>query len=249
MQKVSFTNVGAPNTPQEVKRLRRQNMDMCRKLGQPVILRHQWNGDDVTSGDAKQCPACFDEAYRQVRNDCPVCFGVSFVSVADHPTNWITRRGRISTTDDGTNVKAPLLGGYSQPWLTWIMEPDVALDVFRINEQGVLVKTQNAAGTAPWFPQLGDNDLCINITLSKDGSHAHSSQERYQLKMTNPVTVRGWGKNTIAQEHRIAQTFEMSHAPTGNILYQIPLEQLFRERGAITAISEETAVEIAEIAP
>lgn len=226
---VSFKEVGPPNTPQDIKRLRRENMDSCRRLGQPVVFRHMYGREDVLAGIAKQCPACYSATYDQVRNDCPVCHGFGFVSVEDNPENlYIDTRGLIVTGDPGTGIKAPRYGGFAVPILTWMMEPDVAVDVFRINEEGVMVQTFDAQGVAPWYPQLGDNDLCINVTLGTDGYTILDTNDRFQLKRVQQVTIRGFGRQarygSSGQPFLVAQTFEMSKAPTNSALYDVPVD-------------------------
>lgn len=228
---VSTKEVGPPFTPQEIKRLRRQNMDVCRKMGQPVVVRHLWNQDDVIAGTARKCPACWDSTYEQVRNDCPVCYGFGFASVEDavDPDDWINLDGQVVNTGaPGSGwVRAPRYGGFGESVLTWLMEPDVAVDVFRINEQGVMVRTYDAQGVAPWFPNLGDNDLCINVTLSPNDYSIVGTGDRFQLKLVQQVTIRGFGKMGRpqgSQAYKVAQTFQMSKAPTNTSLYDVPVD-------------------------
>lgn len=228
---VTFKEVGAPNTPQEIKRLRRENMDLCRKMGQPVILRHMWNQDDVERGVAKKCPACWDDAYEQVRNDCPICFGFGFVSeeYSEDSNLWITEEGQLLNTlnPEVGWVRAPRYGGFGQSVLTWMVMPDVAVDVFRINEQGVMVQTYDAQGVAPWFPNLGDNDICISVTLAPNDYSIVKTDSRFQLKMVQQVSVRGFGKSGRphgTQGFKVAQTFQMSKAPTNTSLYDVPFD-------------------------
>lgn len=259
MHIVGFKNVGPPNTPQEIKRLRREGMDMCRRLGQPVVWRHQFNNDDILTGyslvlegtapvtiPVVKCPACYDALYEQVRNDCPVCFSVGFVSEETDPTKWINTSGRIVDSDPGTGVNAPVYGGYGPSVLTWIMEPDISVDVFRINQQGVLVKTQNAQGYAPWYPLMGDNDLVINVTLEDNGYDVNSSSERYQLKMVQPVTIRGWGKKTRGGEHQVAQSFEMARIPENNVLFNVPIDVILPDTDSIEVTAQASAAEVFE---
>lgn len=228
MHTVSWKEFGPPNTPQEVVRRRKQNMEICRKLGQPVIFRHMWNADDVNAGLAKKCPACYDNAYDQARNDCPVCFGFGFVSVENDPSGqyFIDQYGQIILGDPGTHVHAPRYGGFDKPWLTWIIEPDVAVDLFRINEQGVMIQTYDATGVAPWYPKLGDNDLCINVTLDPGGYNILDTHERFQLKMVQQVTLRGFGRRdaAISQPHLISQTFQMARTPENITTEQVPVD-------------------------
>lgn len=229
---VTFKEVGPANTPQEIKRLRRENMDLCRRMGQPVVFRHMYGRDDVESGEAKECPACYDTEYDQVRNDCPVCYGFGFASTEDNPLNlWITPDGLVAATNSPAVgwAKAPRYGGFGVPTLTWLVEPDVAVDVFRINEQGVMVKTYDATGTAPWFPKLGDNDLCINVAVADDGFTILDTYERFQLKMVQQVTMRGTGRKprygSAGQPLLVAQTFQMSKIPDNQKAYEIPVDE------------------------
>jgi len=226
---VSYKEVGPPFAPQEIKRLRRENMDMCRKHGQPVILRHAWNQEDVIDEYAQNCPACWDPAYSQVRNDCPVCYGFGFASLelTVNRDLWITEQGVITetTTPDEGWVRVPRYGGFGEPVLTWLMEPDVAVDVYRINQEGVMVRTYDAQGVAPWFPNLGDNDLCINAVLAPNDYSIVETRDRFQLKLVQQITMRGFGKMGRPQgsiAYKVAQSFQMSKAPENSSLYDIP---------------------------
>jgi hypothetical protein len=198
-----------------------------------------WGREDVEKGDAATCPACWDEIYDNVRNDCPVCFGFGFVSteLEPDPTVFIDTDGQIAIsglddfglpTPDAGWVRAPRYGGFDQAYLTWLVEPDIAVDVFRINEQGVMVQTYDAEGVAPWFPILGDNDLCINVVLAPSDFTIIDSEERFQLKQVQQVTIRGFGKpgqpRGGAQRFQVAQTFQMSKAPTNSSLYQVEVD-------------------------
>jgi hypothetical protein len=230
-RRVTFKEVGPPNTPQEIKRLRRENMDLCRRMGQPIILRHLFNRDDVQSGVAKECPACYDETYGQVRADCVVCYGFGFVSVEDNPEPiYITSDGTlIETMAPGPGlVRAPRYGGFDVPILTWLVEPDIAVDVFRINDQGLLTHQYDATGVAPWYPTVGDNDLCINVTLEGDGFTVASVLDRFQLKRVQQITIRGLGARARAgsngQPYLVAQSFQMNKSPDNQNLYSIPVD-------------------------
>jgi len=250
MHIVSFKEVGPPFTPQEIKRLRRQNMDLCRKMGQPVVFRHMWNQEDVIEGIARQCPACYDTAYDQVRNDCPVCFGFGFASVeeTDDPNIWINEEGQlINTTSPQTGwIRAPKYGGFGPSILTWMVEPDVAVDVYRINEQGVMIQTYDAQGVAPWWPKLGDNDLCINVRLAPNDFSIIETGDRFQLKLVQQVTVRGFGKMGRpqgGQAYMVAQTFQMSKAPTNSSLYDVPLNIEYKDKKTISGTAVISGVE------
>lgn len=229
---VNFKNVGPPNTPEEIKRLRRENADMCRRMGQPIVFRHIYGQADVDAGIAKTCPACYDSAYKQTRSDCPVCYGVGLVSVANNDANlYITQDGEVVQTvfPEGGWVLAPQYGGFAVPYLQWMMEPDIAVDTFKINDAGVLEHTYDATGVAPWFPTLGDNDLCINVDLNSDGFTIAETLDRFQLKRVQQITIRGFGRRTLpstnGQPLLVSQTFQMNKIPTNSHLYDVPTDE------------------------
>jgi hypothetical protein len=246
---LSYRNVGGRRTPEEIKRIRRENMDFCRKMGEAVILKHQYNNKDFNAGMdflddnnlllddpipvdtdpllAKHCPACWDDQYDRARSNCPVCFGVGFVSLLyDDITNkWIDSKGQLVGGDPGTGQKAPKYGGYGPGFITWMVEPDVAIDVFRINEQGVMVQTENAQGVAPWYPDLGDNDLCINVDLAPNEDAVIETRDRFQLKLTNPNTIRGFGIRGNYQDYKVSQQFAMARIPDNSIWYEVPTDR------------------------
>lgn len=228
---VSWTNVGSPNDPQEVKRLRRENMDLCRRMGQPAVFRHMYSLEDVDAGVAQKCPACYNTAYDHVRADCVVCYGFGFASVEQNPLGvWITSANQviINANQPAGTIRAPRYGGFSAPILTWLVEPDVAVDVFRINDQGVMTQIYDAQGMAPWYPTMGDNDLCINVKLASDGFTILDTLDRFQLKRVQQVTIRGFGKlgrpGSNGQPHLVAQTFQMNKVPTNQHIYDVPVD-------------------------
>lgn len=245
---LSRKNVGPRRIPQEIKRLRRENMDYCRKFGESVMLKHQYNNLDYFAGLAylddnnltgvgdvpetadpmlaKHCPACWDGEYDRARSSCPVCFGIGFVSLLDDDiTNKWIENGTLVNSDGGSHQPAPKYGGYGPGFITWMVEPDIAVDVFRINEQGVMVQTESAQGIAPWYPNLGDNDLCINVDLDKGEAVVTDVTERFQLKLTNPNTIRGFGVRANNQDYKISQQFAMARIPENQIWYDVPVDR------------------------
>lgn len=231
---VTFKQVGPPNTPQEIKRLRRENMDLCRRMGQPVVVRHVFGPRDVDAGVAQKCPACYDAAYDQVRGDCPVCYGIGFASVELNtatPLLYITTAGTVVQTDTPPtgSIVAPRYGGFAAPYLTWMVEPDVAVDVFRLTDEGVMTQQYDAKGFAPWFPTMGDNDLCINVEVDKNGFTILEELDRFQLKQVEQVTVRGFGRRvrpgSLGQPLLVAQTFEMNKIPVNTKLNDVPTDE------------------------
>lgn len=232
MNVVSFYNLGAVNTPREVKNLRRANLGSVRHLGAPVVWRHVYSLQDVVSGVAKQCPACFDTTYQQARSDCPVCYGQGFVSVEDNPDPlWIDADGLIieSESQPSGTIRAPRYGGFGQPWITWVVQPDISVDVFRLNEQGALTQQYDATAYAPWYPTMGDNDLLVNVNLEGNNFDIASTEDRFQLKQVHQVTTRGLGNRgrpaPNGQPFLIMQSFEMNKIPVDNPLMNVPVDE------------------------
>lgn len=217
---VNMKDVGPPSTPQEIKRHRRQVGDMLRRYGQPIIHRHRFTLDDVDRGLAKNCPACFDEAYNQTRNDCPVCFSVGFVSIENDPDAYIDYNGAI--TSEETDVPAPLYGGFGRPALTLMMQPDVAIDLFKIGDRGVLTRVEDSKAYTYFQPSFADNDILITVVIAQDGYSIREILDHYEAKITNNLTIRGWGKRVRDQNmHTIGQEFEMALVPPNNVLRKV----------------------------
>ena len=217
---VDMKNVGPPSTPQEIKRQRRQVGDMLRRYGQPIIHRHMYTLDDFEKGVVKRCPACFDDAYSQVRNDCPVCHSIGFVSVENNPERFLDSSGNYTLTDTG--VYAPLYGGFAAPTLTLIMQPDVPIDLFKINERGVLTRVEDAKAHTYFDPVFADNDLLIMVEIAQDGYTIRNVLDYYQAKKANQHTIRGWGKKVRTQnQYIVSQEFEMALVPSNNALKKV----------------------------
>ncbi len=221
MRRTNLRNVGSPNTPQEIKSLRRSVGDLLRAYGQPVVHMHIYNARDVENGVAKACPKCFDNDLKSARGNCTVCYGVGFVSKDDHLDKWIEED--LSIVDYNTGIPAPLFGGFAEPVLTWVVEPDVSLDVFKVNEQGVLVRTQQAASVAYFEPYMGDNDLMINVDLAQNGYTINNVGDRYELKAVQQNTIRGQGARTGNPIFNVNQTFEMDLLPIHDIRMKVPV--------------------------
>jgi hypothetical protein len=217
---VDMKDVGPPSTPQEIKRHRRQVGDMLRRYGQPVVHRHMYTLDDVASGIAKKCPACFDDAYSQVRNDCPVCYSVGFVSTENSETMYIDSDG--NPTMDSTSIVAPKYGGFAQPTLTLMVQPDVPIDLFKINERGVLTRIEDATAHTYFTPYFADNDILITVEVAVDGYSIKNVLDHYQAKKANQHTIRGWGKRVRNQnQYIVSQQFEMALVPPNSVLKNV----------------------------
>lgn len=214
-------NVGPPSTPQEIKRHRRQVGDMLRRFGQPVIHRRMLTLDDVDRGYAKKCPACFDDAYSQVRNDCPICHSIGFVSAKDNPTRFIDEQGNY--TSEPTGTLAPVYGGFDAPTLTMIMQPDVPIDLFSFNDRGVLTRVEQAKAYTYFNPLFADNDILISVEIAQDGYSIRRILDHYQAKMANQHTIRGWGRFRSRNQNQfiVAQEFEMALVPPNNVFRRV----------------------------
>jgi hypothetical protein len=204
-------------------------MDMAMKLGQPVLWMHKFGNDDFDDNyvlvlpgvsydiDVEQCPACYNSYRGQVRGDCQVCFATGFCSVERVDDEWINEDGEIVDTDPGDAEFAPLWRGFGPAVITWVIEPDAAVDVFKLSSEGAIVQTQDAQAFAPWYPPISDNDLLVNVTLADDLDTIVDTHEMYEAKMVNPISIRGWGKKARGDEFLVAQTFEMAKLPRTSI--------------------------------
>jgi hypothetical protein len=225
--------VGEPNTPQDVKRRRRMVYDAMRRMGTPVIVKHMYNDEDFERGVAEKSPT-FQDPYGQVRNEDPLSYGIGYVSKEKSTDEWVTPSGVIvkSVTSPGAgHVPAPRYRGFGPGYLTWIIEPDTAEDYFKLSAGGALIQVQTATAQAPWYPEINDNDLIINVVLDANG-RVEKTLERYQAKMTNPISIRGRdrrGRREYTEgggnRHVVNQQFEMTLVPTTNILQKVETDR------------------------
>jgi len=176
--------------------------------------------DDFDNGIAKKCPACFDDAYSQVRNDCPVCHSVGFVSTENSADQYIDSNGDY--TYEQTSVVAPMYGGFASPSLTLVMQPDVPIDLFRINDRGVLTRVKDSKAYTYFNPIFADNDLLIAVEVAVDGYTIKNIVDYYQAKQANRHTIRGWGKRVRNEnQYIVGQEFEMVLVPPNNVLRSV----------------------------
>ena len=224
--------VGEHGVPQSIKRLRRQVYDLMRHMGAPVLVKHMYNADDVEKGIAVRADN-YDTVYGQTRHNDPVSHGVGFVSAETHPEEWIMPDGKIKkASSKPTGAKpAPKYRGFGPGHLIYMVQPDVAQDLFKVNDAGALIKVQSATAQAPWFPEINDNDLIINVEIDSNGQILDTF-ERYQAKMSSPITMRGLdrrGRREYTEDggNRFVmnQTFEMTLIPDTDELYRVEVDR------------------------
>lgn len=231
--KVASKYVGEESVPQDVKRRRRQVYDAMRRFGAPVLIKHMYNADDVIAGVAEPSPD-FSPVYGQSRNDDPLSHGVGYVSVEKSLNEWYSLdSGEIVVANASPGVgyaQAPKYRGFGPGYLTYIIEPDTAEDVFKLSETGVLIKTQTATAQAPWFPEINDNDLLINVILKNN--LIAQTLERYQAKMTNPISIRGldrMGRREYTEDGGnrfvVNQQFQMTLIPSNTHWYDVETDR------------------------
>lgn len=215
--------LGDPHVPQDVRRRRGQVMESMLRHGTPVILKHMYNDVDVQRGIAKKSPY-YDDIYEQTRQDDPISHGVGFVSVEESEDEWVTPEGLIvvSATSPGLDhTKAPKYRGYGPGYLTYVIMPDVAEDMFKLDHTGALIRIQIARVQMGWYPSVNDNDIMILAEINQK-EEVVATHERYELKQTNPVSVRGLNRRgqryanedmNFGNQYTLNQNYELSLLP------------------------------------
>lgn len=229
--------LGAENVPRNIRRQRANNLDTMRRFGTPVLLKRMLTDRDRRDGKAIPSPN-YSSIYGQVRHDDPLSHGIGFVGAEDgvmiaSPDEWYDKTGSNlaivkSETSPGANwLPAPMYRGFGPGFLTYAILPDVAEDVFRLNEAGVLIRSQTALAQMGWFPEANDNDLLIIVEINET-EQILKTYERYQLKMTSPASMRGLDRKgrkerneDFGNRHVTDQTFEMTLVPESDALYKV----------------------------
>jgi hypothetical protein len=213
-----------------------QVMQAMMRMGTPVILKHMYNIADVNKGIAKKSPT-WDDIYGQERHDDPFSHGVGFVSVEDSDNEWIhpdTGQIVVSETSPGAGyVKAPMYRGYGPGYLTFAILPDVAEDMFKLDESGALIRIQNARAKMGWFPEVNDNDLLILCEI--DGKEqVVDTHERYKLKQATQISHRGLNRRgrrypgepmDFGNQLAVNQVFELALIPTNDTAYEVEVDR------------------------
>jgi hypothetical protein len=223
--------VGEKNIPHDIKMTRKSSFEVMRRMGTPVVIKHMYNDEDVQAGIAEPSPN-FNSVYKQTRPRDPLSYGNGFVSVEKSNFEWInTANSQIVTTKPSpTAPKAPMYRGFGPGYLTYIIEPDVTEDWYKHSEEGVFTRVQSARVQAPWWPEVHDGDLIVEVTLD-DGGNLVSTGARFQAKMATPNSIRGLDQrgrrefNSHPNRHVVNQQFEMSRIPDNHPLMEVEMDR------------------------
>lgn len=228
--------LGEVQVPQDARRRRMQVMQAMIRMGTPVIVKHRFNIRDVAKGLAKKSPT-WDDIYGQERHKDPFSHGVGFVSVEDSDNEWINpNNGQIvvSATSPGAGyVRAPKYRGYGPGYLTFAILPDVAEDMFKLDESGALIRIQNARAKMGWFPEVNDNDLLVLAELN-GREQVIATHERYVLKQVTQISHRGLNRRgrrypneTMDYGNQLAinQVFELTLLPPSEPGYAVEVDR------------------------
>lgn len=226
--------VGEPNTPKSIRDLRANNLDTMRYVGSPVIVKHMFNDEDFQQGQAARSPN-WSDTYGQPRHDDPISHGIGFTGTGFSTNEWISPSGAlvVSNTSPGAGyVQAPRYRGFGPGYLIYMIVPDASEDVFKLSPTGALIRVQEATAMAPWYPEINDNDL-ITLVEIDDTERVIATYERYQAKMTSPVSVRGTDRrgrrerpaDDYGNRNAVQQNFQMTLVPVHDELYNVELDR------------------------
>lgn len=225
--------IGEPNVPRNIRQQRKNNLDTMRRFGTPVIIKHMYNAEDVEKGIAERSPN-YSLAYGQTRHNDPLSHGVGFVSVEKSTNEWVSPTGSlvVSNTSPGTGyTPAPKYRGYGPGYLTYVIIPDVSEDMFKLAENGALIKIQQAKVQMGWYPEANDNDLMIIVEIDH-AENVTRTRERYLLKMTNPASMRGIDRRgrreyteDFGNRHVTDQFFETTIVPSSDPIYNVETDR------------------------
>lgn len=236
---MNFT--GDSRVPRDIRRHRANNLEMMRAYGTPVIFKKMYNDADRKAGIAVRSPN-YSSAYDQTRHDDPLSHGVGFVGadngqIITSSDEWYDTTGRNLTieqtpTSPGPGwANAPTYRGFGPGYLTYAILPDAAEDVFKLTETGALIRTQTAQVQMGWYPEVNDNDLLVVVEIDRF-NRVVQDHERYQLKMTNPLSVRGrdrLGRREYTEDfgnrYITDQQFEMTLIPPTDQLYNVEIDR------------------------
>jgi len=185
--------LGDPSTPREIQYQRRSTGEALRYLGTPVLVKRMYTAEDMANGLALD--TALDSRYQQARYACDLLsHGVGYVSVETQSGEWydpLTENVYIAPENPHESyLPAPTYRGYGPGIITYAIFSDRPEDQWKLTEAGAMIRTQTAMIQLPWWPQVGDNDVIVMVTLDQNG-RIKDTQERYQLKQVSPVTMHG----------------------------------------------------------
>jgi hypothetical protein len=239
--------LGDSGLPQDILRRRRLSLETMRRMGTPVLIKHLFTIQDVEKGIAEPSVG-LDTIYDQPIHDDQLSYGTGYVSVEQVPRGeWIkpateTEVAELIITEkpEPEWIKAPLYRGYGPGYLTYAILPDAPEDVYKLTEEGALIRTQQARLQLPWYPQVGDNDLLIVCEIDS-AEQIVNTFERYQLKQVYPITMRGsaalqrdklgrrekdTGNLTAGgNRHLVGQQCEANKVPETDPLYNVEVDR------------------------
>jgi hypothetical protein len=101
---------------------------------------------------------------------------------------------------------------------------DAQEDVFRPNEQGVLIHERHPGLTAPWVPEMGDTDLIIAVEIDKNNNIIEMG-DRYELREVTPITMRGPGFHNThhMKPFKVSQNAMIDLLPYSHPFYNVPV--------------------------
>lgn len=237
--------VGEQNVPGDIKRLRRASSETVRRMGTPVLIKRMLTDRDARLGLASKS-ANFDSVYGQTRNMDPLSHGTGYTSKTFSENEYINSSGEIFKSEIDVSaqyVRAPKYRGYGPGFITYIIEPDVAMDYYKHTPEGVLVRIQQATAQTLWWPDIQDNDLIVHVELDNNNNIVDTF-ERYVTKMVNPVSLRGLDRKgrergnhpdaiadgatlgaDLGNRHVVNQQFSMSLLPWQHVLYGVEIDR------------------------
>lgn len=222
------------NTPQDVSRRRRDVENLMRRMGTPVLHKPRYNDTDFQAGLVEKSPV-YDVIYEQTRANDPISHGVGYVSIEKSTNEWYDSQGTIvvSNTSPGAGwTQAPRHRGYGPGTLTYIIEPDAAEDFFRSTPGGPIFQVMEAQAIAPWWPNIKDNDILIQVNTDAQGNVVDTF-ERWEVKgNVNTLSMRGQDRrgrketnepfgNTFAMN----QHFGINLVPKTDEIYQVEADR------------------------
>jgi hypothetical protein len=118
------------------------------------------------------------------------------------------------------------LGGWANGEIVYVSIADAQENVFRLNDQGILMHDSHPQMTAPWNPPMGDGDIIITAEFDPLTWDVLNTYERYQIQEVTPTTMRGPGfKSEVRGKlYVVNQTAQIDRIPRGNVIYDVPVD-------------------------